>query len=191
MIIDASLLLDIQIRMSSSGYINVFQWNREWFFSQRVKFDSGFNVMTVYEVSWHEQKSFLASPASGYESGGGGGDPSDSPRKSLWPSPRIGRSRILISSGKFDSSICSWKIFFRVDFCASIVSNSSMSATIRSPYQMPPRPKRIRGTIQVTLSFQIDGFCRDRVILNQWTKRNDRSFKWLPKTPFIGRLRIK
>ena len=32
-IIDALLLLDIQIRMSSSGYINEFQWNREWFFS--------------------------------------------------------------------------------------------------------------------------------------------------------------
>ena len=28
-IIDALLLLDIQIRMSSSGYVNVFEWNRE------------------------------------------------------------------------------------------------------------------------------------------------------------------
>ena len=51
--IDASLLLDIQIRMSSSGYVNVFQWNWEWFVSRRVKLDSGFNVMAVYEVSWH------------------------------------------------------------------------------------------------------------------------------------------
>ena len=52
-IIDAFLLLNIQIRMSSSGYVNVFQWNREWFLSRRVKFDSWFNVMAVYEVSWH------------------------------------------------------------------------------------------------------------------------------------------
>ena len=55
-IIDAFLLLDIQIRMSSSGYINVFQWNREWFFSRRVKFDSGFNVMAENEISWYGPK---------------------------------------------------------------------------------------------------------------------------------------
>ena len=42
--------------------VNVHQWNREWFFSRRVKFDSGFNVMAVYEASCH-QKSFIASPA--------------------------------------------------------------------------------------------------------------------------------
>ena len=30
-----------------------------------------------------------------------------------------------------------------------------------------------------------------RAILNQWTKRNNRSFKWLPKTSFIGRLPIR
>ena len=44
-----------------------------------------------------DQNSFIASPASGSEFwGGGGGDPSDSPRKSLWPSPRIGWSRIKV-----------------------------------------------------------------------------------------------
>ena len=52
-IINALLLLDIQIRMSSYGNVNVLQWNREWFFSRRVKFDSGFNVMAVYEASRH------------------------------------------------------------------------------------------------------------------------------------------
>ena len=52
-IIDASFLLDIQVRFCSSRDVNVFQWNGEWFFSRRVKFDSGFNVMAVYEVSWH------------------------------------------------------------------------------------------------------------------------------------------
>ena len=30
-----------------------------------------------------------------------------------------------------------------------------------------------------------------RVILNQWTKWNNRSFKWLPKTSFTGRLPIR
>ena len=52
-IIKALLLLDIQIRMRSSGYINVFQWNREWFFSRRIKRDSGFNLMAVFEASRH------------------------------------------------------------------------------------------------------------------------------------------
>ena len=48
--------------------------------------------------------------------------PSDSPRKSLWLSPRIGRSRIggcsqfLISSRKIDSSICGWKNEFSIFF---------------------------------------------------------------------------
>ena len=48
--------LAIQIRSCSSEYVNVFQWNREWFFSRRVKSDSGFNVMAVYEVSCHRQE---------------------------------------------------------------------------------------------------------------------------------------
>ena len=44
-----------------------------------------------------DQESFVASPASGNESWGGeGGDRSDSPRKSLGPSPRIGWSRIKV-----------------------------------------------------------------------------------------------
>ena len=40
----------------SFGDVNVFQWNREWFFSRRVKLDSWFNVMAVYEVYWHGPK---------------------------------------------------------------------------------------------------------------------------------------
>ena len=54
-IINAFPLLDIQIRMSSSGYINVFTVEEGWFFSRRVKFDSGFNV-AVCEVSRHGPK---------------------------------------------------------------------------------------------------------------------------------------
>ena len=45
-----------------------------------------------------DQKSFIASPASGYESWGCGRDPSDSPRKSILLSPRIGCSRIKVDA---------------------------------------------------------------------------------------------
>ena len=44
-ITDALHMLDIQIRMCSSGNVIVLQCNREWFYSRRLKFDSGFNVM--------------------------------------------------------------------------------------------------------------------------------------------------
>ena len=50
--------------------------------------------MAVYEVSDMDQKSFIGSPASGNKSWGGGSDPSDSPKKSRWHFPWIGRSRI-------------------------------------------------------------------------------------------------
>ena len=55
-VINAAFLHIIQIRSCSSGDVNVFESNREWFFSRRVKFDSGFDVMAVYEVSWHGPK---------------------------------------------------------------------------------------------------------------------------------------
>ena len=107
-----------------SGDVNVFQWNREWFFSRRVKFDSGFNVMAVYEVSWHGPK--VISRFTGI-------------RKwvlrwcrwrPFWFSKNIhltfssnwvfpyqgGCSQFLISSYKFDSSICDWKNEFSI-FC--------------------------------------------------------------------------
>ena len=102
--------------MWSSGDVNVFQWNREWFFSRRVKFDSGFNVMAVYEVSWHRPK--IIHRFTGI-------------RKwvlRLWKRPfwfskkvnitlslnlsmpyQSGCSQVLISSKGFDSSICDWK----------------------------------------------------------------------------------
>ena len=56
MVVDAAFLHNIQVYMSSSGDVNVFQWFCEWFFSRRVKFDSGFNVMAVQEFSWHGPK---------------------------------------------------------------------------------------------------------------------------------------
>ena len=57
-------LLDIQIRLSGSGYVNTFKWNREWFLSRRVKFDSRFNVMAVYEASRHGACVLRAPPGS-------------------------------------------------------------------------------------------------------------------------------
>ena len=104
--------------------------------------------MAVYEVSWHGQKSLIASPTSGNESWGGGRDPSDSPRKSRWLSPRIGRCRInadvlrswspqrgLIrpsAIGKINSPLSLENI------TSFIVSNSSRSATSMSPFQILP-----------------------------------------------------
>ena len=52
-VIDAAFWHKIQVCLRSSGDVNVFQWNGEWFFSRRLKFDSGFNVMAAYEVSKH------------------------------------------------------------------------------------------------------------------------------------------
>ena len=90
-------LLDIQICMSSSGHVNVLQWNIEWFFSRRVKFDSSVQRHGgKLKFPDMDQKSFIASPASRNESWDGGRDPSDSPRKSKWPSPRTGRCRIKV-----------------------------------------------------------------------------------------------
>ena len=129
-----------------------------------------------------DQKSFLASPASGYESGGsGGGDPSDSPGKSLLSSPPIGWclyqggcSQFLISSKGFDSSICGWRSEFSIFFgkyyflcIESFLSRFPMRPSFPTPQclqplcypsKFSPRTERIQGTIQEILSFQIDGF---------------------------------
>ena len=47
-IINALLLLDVQIRMSSTGHVNVFQWNKECFFFRHIELNSRFNVMTIF-----------------------------------------------------------------------------------------------------------------------------------------------
>ena len=122
-VIDAAFLLDIQIRSCSSGYVNIFQWNMEWFFSRRVKFDSALNVMAVYEVSWHRPKII-------YRFTGIGKWVLRWWRRPFWFSKKIkvtfslkwvfpdqgGCSQFLISSRKFDSSICSWKTEFSIFF---------------------------------------------------------------------------
>ena len=123
-IIDAAFLHNIQVCMRSSRDVNVFQWNWEWFFSRRVKFDSGFNVMAVYEVSWNGPK--IIYPFMGIRKW----VLKCWKKRPFWFSKKIsltfssnwmipyqgGCSQFLISSRKFDSSICDWKnklsIFF-------------------------------------------------------------------------------
>ena len=116
---------------------------------------------------------------------------------SNWVIPNQGGcSQFLISSNKFYSSICDWKygcsIFFGkyhflciesfwVDSDASNVSSSSMSVTIMSPSQIPPRTECIQGTIQVILS---------------WHSTNEPNgmigpLKRFSKTPFVWSLPIR
>ena len=174
-IIDALLLLDIQVCMSSSGDVNVFQWNREWFFSRRVKFDSRFYVMAVNEFSWHGPKSFIASRARNWVMRWW--------KRPFWFSKKIyvtlslnwsmpcqgGCSQVLISSKGFDLSICDWKnkfslfvkyhLFriesFRVDF------HRLQLLKVCDQYVTLPNSPGVQciseDTIQVRLSFQIDG----------------------------------
>ena len=64
------------------------------------------------------------------------------------------------------------------------------------PSKLSPRTKRIRGTIQVKLCFQSDGFLTgffEEMVyfLNQGTKRNDWSFTWFSKTPLVWSLPIR
>ena len=122
MTIDAFLLLDIQIRMSSSGY-NVLQWNKEWFFSRRVKFDSRFNVMAAYEVSWNGPKIINCFTGIRKRVVRWWKRPFWFSKKikvtfySNWTLPyRGGCSQVLISSKEIDSSICDWKNKFSYFF---------------------------------------------------------------------------
>ena len=143
-VIDAAFKHDIQIRSRSSGDINVFQWNREWFFSRRVKLwiwvqrDGGkWSFLT-----WTKNHLLLHRPSGSESWGGEGGDPSDSPRKSLWLSPRIGCSRIKMVFSVPDLLQKVWFVHLRLEIWifhflwASIVSNSSRSAISTSPFQI-------------------------------------------------------
>ena len=129
-----------------------------------------------------------------------------------WSMPyQGGCSQVLISSKSFDSSICDWKInslfslgninsfalsLFEQISDASIVSNSSRSATSTSPFQIPSAyrayPRNNPGKTFFPNWWILDWSSRsNRMILNQWTKWNNISFQWLPKTSFIGRLPIR
>ena len=84
-----------------------------------------------------------------------------------------GCSQFLISSKGFDSSICDWKnklpclgtitsfalTLTWVDFrCVHRLQLLKCLQPLCHPSKFTPSTKRIRGTIQVRLSFQIDGF---------------------------------
>ena len=153
---------------------------------------SASKVLTLGSMWWRylklpdmDQKSLslIASPASGSESWGCGRDPSDSPRKSTWPSPWIGRGRIkvdVLSSwspprglihpsaiGKINSpslgNITSFALsLFEWISDASIVSNSSRSAISTSPFQIHPAYRAYpRNNPGKTFFLQIDGFLTD------------------------------
>ena len=51
-VIDAAFLHNIQVRISGPGNVDILQWNRKWFFSRHVQFNSGFHVMTVHKIAW-------------------------------------------------------------------------------------------------------------------------------------------
>ncbi len=124
-----------------------------------------------------DQKSFIASPASGSESWGCGKDPSDSPRKSMWLSLLElvdAVSRWMFSGPDLLQGFwfVHWKSkfslfgkyhlfrieFFRVDFrCVHRFQQLKVCDQYVTLPNFPPRRERIRGSIQEKLSFQIDG----------------------------------
>ena len=206
-------ILDLHLRLSSHQYaspsihpvmcenlckLRALYWNRKWFFFRHVLFDSWFHVMAVFEISWHGPKIIYRFTGI---------------RKWVlrwWKRPfssncvfpyQSGCSLFLISSRKMDSSICGWKINFPIFgeillplhwvFLSRFLMRQSFTTAqclrpVRHTSKFSSRTLRIRVTIQVRLSFQIDGFLtglpENRVILNQWSKRNDSSIKKvLPK----------
>ena len=156
-----------------------------------------------------DQKSFRASPAFGNESWGGCGDPSDSPRRCSCSSPRFRRSRnkvfsdpdllqiILLyhlRSGMWTFHQCwalsplSHRIFFAWISDASIPSNSSMSPTKVSRFQISPREQGVaeeysRENFLTKLVESWLVFRGNRVLFNHRTKWNLWSFKRFSKSP--------
>ena len=206
-------LHNIQIRMNSSGDVNVFQWYKEWFFSRRVKFYSRLNVMTVCEVPDMDKKvicQFI------------------SIRR--WVLIRWNRDSYILKESlcdfllefvdviamwmfsdpdliqKIDSSICGWNINcpFSMGNIASFAWPFKSRFQIRPsfftpqyqlslchPSKLPPRTIRIRETIQERLSFQLTDLSQKHVILNQFNKRNDWSFEKFSKTTFVWSFLIR
>ena len=209
---------NIQLRSCSSGDVNELQWDREWLFSQRVKFDSEFNVMAAYRISWHGPKIihrftgiwkwvlrwwkrpfWFSKKIYGSFS-------------SNWVLPyQSGCSQFLISSRGFDSSICDWKNKFSffsgenhlfrieslwVDFpcvhcfqlfkvCAQYVTlpDSTRVQSVSEEQSRKDFLSKLMDSWPVLRSY--------RMTLNQWTKWNNWSFTWLPKTSFTRRLPIR
>ena len=110
-----------------------------------------------------------------------------------------GSSQVLISCRDFDSSICDWKNkfsllgkyhnhLFRIESFSSRFPMRPSSPIpqglrpARHPSKFPPRRERVRGTIQVKLAFQIDGFGTD---LSQGYQNHFHQKPFSSKTTFI------
>ena len=195
----------IKRRVGSSGNVNVFQWNREWFFSRHVQFDSGFHMMTVNEISWDRPKiTFgLTMMSRGVEE-----DPSDSPRRISCSYPLSGLSRIKVdvlrswSPPEFltdPSATGNTKVspFIGVDTScalslrawssdASIFCNSSMSAT-----NMSPAEENIWKDFPAELMQSRQVFRRNRVMFDHCSKRYNWSAEVFSEPPFIWCLPIR
>ena len=123
--------------MSSSGYVNVLKWNREWFFSRRVKFDSWFHVMAVFEVSWHGRKIIYRFTSIQkwvlrlWKRPFWFSKKVNVTLSSTWSRPyQGGCSQCLIFSGCFDSSICYWKSKF--SFFGTVILVDSLASKIHT-----------------------------------------------------------
>ena len=166
-----------------------------------------------------DQKSFIASPATGNESWGCGRDPSDSPRKSMWLSPWIGGCRTkvdVLSSWSppwcFDSSIFDWKnkfslfgkhhVFriesFRVDFwCVHRLQLLKVCDQYVTLPNSPPPPLKSASEEQSRNTFFPNWWIRDcSFAVIGWCSTNEPSgtigfFEWLPKTSFKWCLPIR
>ena len=165
-----------------------------------------------------DQKSCVASPASGSKSWDDERDPSDSPRKSLCSSPRIGWSRIQknvlsspISPNEFYSSICNWKNTFSLFFGKYhlfrnwvFLSRFPMRPSSPTPQGLQPvrHPSKFLACNAYPRNNPSKTFFPNWWILDwsfavvRWYSTNEpnvknRSFKQLLKTSFIGRFPIR
>ena len=103
----------MQWRMCCSGNVDTLHWNRKWFFSRHVQFDSVFHMMATNEVSCDRPASSRAGSA---WCGDGEESPSDSRRRTYLFLSSFGTipdwggwSLTSISSRSFDWSSCDWE----------------------------------------------------------------------------------
>ena len=156
--------------MSRSGNVDVLQWNGKWFFFQHVQFDSWYIVMTTNEFScdrpevifrfliitswvflkmgwcipfiWISLKNFLFF-ASFRTVSGSRWMFSDAvlTQRFLTLPFATGKMKFPLLCGVYTSLALS---FLAWSSDASISSDSSMSATTKSPFQIPPRKMHSR-----------------------------------------------
>ena len=154
----------IQGCVRRSGNFDVLLWNKKWFFYRHVQFDSGFHVLTVNRISWDRPEIIFSfriiacwvilkrswrKPFIWFSS-----------KNFLFLSSFRtipdwgGWSQTSISSRDFDCSICDWEYevstfswaltlplrwaFGRGVLTRPTCSNSFMSVSGMSPFQIPP-----------------------------------------------------